>query len=92
MKSAYELAMERLEKDAPKIELSEDQIKRINEIDERIGAKIAERRTYLDGEIEAARAAFQPERVQELEQERAAEIQKLEAQRESEKQKIRDEK
>jgi len=51
MKSAYELAMERLEKKAPTKKLSEDQKARIAEINSLYGSKIAERETFLQGEI-----------------------------------------
>jgi hypothetical protein len=52
MKSAYELAMERLEKNAPTKKLSEEQKARIAEINSLYGSKIAEKETFLQGEIE----------------------------------------
>ena len=51
MKSAYELAMERLEKKAPTKKLTEKQKARIAEINSLYGSKIAERETFLQGEI-----------------------------------------
>src|SRR5271163_2446727 len=51
MKSAYELAMERLEKKAPTKKLTEEQKARIAEINSLYGSKIAERETFLQGEI-----------------------------------------
>ena len=51
MKSAYELAMERLEKKAPTKKLTESQKARIAEINSLYGSKIAERETFLQGEI-----------------------------------------
>jgi hypothetical protein len=51
MKSAYELAMERLEKSAPVQKLTDDQKARIAEINSLYGAKIAEKETFLQGEI-----------------------------------------
>ncbi len=51
MKSAYELAMERLEKNAPTQKLSDDQKNRIAEINSLYGSKIAEKETFLQGEI-----------------------------------------
>ena len=51
MKSAYELAMERLEKKAPTIKLSEKQKAEIAEINSLYGSKIAEKETFLQGEI-----------------------------------------
>ena len=51
MKSAYELAMERLEKKAPTKKLTEEQKNRIAEINSLYGSKIAEKETFLQGEI-----------------------------------------
>src|SRR5213595_1775393 len=47
MKSAYQLAMERLEKAAPSISLTEDQKNEIAEVDSVYRAKIAEREVFL---------------------------------------------
>ena len=51
MKSAYELAMERLEKKEPTKKLSEKQKAAIAEINSLYGSKIAEKETFLQGEI-----------------------------------------
>ena len=51
MKSAYELAMERLDKKDPIKKLSDEQKARIAEINSLYGSKIAERETFLQGEI-----------------------------------------
>ena len=51
MKSAYELAMERLEKKEPTKKLTEKQKERIAEINSLYGSKIAEKETFLQGEI-----------------------------------------
>jgi hypothetical protein len=51
MKSAYELAMERLEKKAPTKKLTEAQKAQIAEINSLYGSKIAEKETFLQGEI-----------------------------------------
>ena len=51
MKSAYELAMSRLEKNQPSSSLSEEQKRALAEIDSEIEAKIAEQRLFLDAEI-----------------------------------------
>ena len=51
MKSAYELAMERLEKKEPTKKLTEKQKARIAEINSLYGSKIAEKETFLQGEI-----------------------------------------
>jgi len=51
MKSAYELAMERLEKKSPTKKLTEEQKAQIAEINSLYGSKIAEKETFLQGEI-----------------------------------------
>jgi len=51
MKSAYELAMERLEKKEPTKKLTAAQKERIAEINSLYGSKIAEKETFLQGEI-----------------------------------------
>jgi hypothetical protein len=51
MKSAYEIAMERLEKSAPSQKLTDDQKARIAEINSLYGSKIAEKETFLQGEL-----------------------------------------
>jgi hypothetical protein len=51
MKSAYELAMERLEKKAPTKKLTDEQKAQIAEINSLYGSKIAEKETFLQGEI-----------------------------------------
>ena len=57
MKSAYELAMERLEKGSPSISLTEDQKKEIAEVDSVYRAKIAEKELFLKEEICKAQGA-----------------------------------
>ena len=47
MKSAYELAMERLQKTTPSLALTEEQKKELAEIDSKYRAKIAEKELFL---------------------------------------------
>ena len=54
MKSAYELAMERLSKAAPSVKLTDEQKKQLAELDSKYAAKIAERELFLEGEITKA--------------------------------------
>ena len=54
MKSAYELAMERLEKTAPSVSLTDEQKAQIAEIDSSYRAKIAEKELFLTDEIRKA--------------------------------------
>lgn len=85
MKSAYELAMSRLEKNAPSVTLSEAQKLAIAEIDSEINAKLAEKKLFLEGELAKADTAEKDEIRRQL----ASEIQRLEEKREREKEKVR---
>jgi hypothetical protein len=87
MKSAFELAMSRLEKESPTQKLTDDQKSRLAEIDAEINAKIAERKLFLEGEIR--KTAGDPMAESELRKQLSMEIARLEEKRESEKDKIR---
>ena len=54
MKSAYELAMERLEKKAPSVALTDEQKQQIAEIDSTFKARIAEKELFLKDQISKA--------------------------------------
>ena len=51
MKSAYELAMERLAKESPIDSVTDEQKKAIAEIDQKYSSKIAEREVFLKSKI-----------------------------------------
>lgn len=85
MKSAYELAMGRLEKNAPSVTLTEKQKRAIAEVDSEVNAKIAEKRIFLEGELGRA----DPAEKDEIRRQLASEISRLEDKREREKEKIR---
>ena len=85
MKSAYELAMSRLEKNAPSVSLTEKQKQAIAEVDSEINAKLAEKKLLLEGELTKA----DPEEKDQIRRQLASEIQRLEEKREREKEKIR---
>jgi hypothetical protein len=87
MKSAYELAMSRLEKQDPTRTLTETQKAALAEVDSEITAKIAEKKVFLEGEI--AKAAGDPSAQDDLRRQLAAEIARLEEKREARKEKIR---
>ena len=89
MKSAYELAMERLQKSAPSVSLTEDQKKQLAEVDSIFKAKIAERQVFLQGEIAKARASGKFEEVDALQKQLASEVRRLQEDGESKKQKLR---
>jgi hypothetical protein len=90
MKSAYELAMERLNKSTPLTKLTEAQKKEIGEIDSRYAAKIAEREIFLKDEIHKAMTKGDYEAVEQLEKQLVNERKALTDEREEKKEKIRD--
>lgn len=92
MKSAYELAMERLEKQSPSAKLTEKQRTEIAEIDKVFRAKIAEKELFLKDEITKAEAAGKFNEVLELEQQLVREIRRLNDDCEEKKNKVRDKK
>ena len=49
MKSAFELAMSRLEKESPTQKLTDEQKRKLAEVDNEIKAKIAEKKLFLEG-------------------------------------------
>ena len=85
MKSAYELAMGRLEKIAPAVTLTEDQKEKIAQVDITINAKLAEKKIFLDDQI--AKAPW--EEQDGIRRQLASEIARLEEKSENEKEKIR---
>ena len=91
MKSAYELAMERLEKSAPTKKLSEAEKARIAEINSVYGAKIAEKETFLQGEITKARRAGDLAAVAEIQDQLNREVRRIHAEWEEKKAAVRGE-
>ena len=89
MKSAYELAMERLEKTSPSVSLTENQKKEIAEIDSMYRAKIAEKDLFLKDQIRKAELAGQIEELESLEKQLASEIRRLQEECEAKKGKLR---
>lgn len=86
MKSAYELAMERLEKESgPTRKLSNEQKARIAEIEKRFDARIAEQKLSYEDKF---RAADSMELYDRLKAELADTIASLESQRDREKESI----
>lgn len=89
MKSAYQLAMERLEKASPSISLTDDQKKEIAEVDSVYRAKIAEREVFLKDQIGKARIAGNLEELQSFEKQLTSEIRRLQEECEAKKEKLR---
>lgn len=89
MKSAYELAMERLEKESPQELLTEEKKELISEIEKKYSAKIAEREVFLRSKIEESLSKGQIQDAQEIEDELNRELKSLRMRCESEKEKVR---
>ena len=88
MKSAYELAMERLNKTAPTVKLTAQQKKEIAELESRCAAKIAERELLLKGEIAKAVEKGDFEAVTQLEKQLVSDRKSLQADLEEKKAKV----
>ena len=91
MKSAYELAMERLEKSSPSFSLTEDQKKEIAEMDSVYRAKIAEKELFLKDQIRKAQVTGKIEELESLEKQLVLEIRRLHEECEAKKEKLRTE-
>ena len=87
MKTAYELAMERLNKTAPAVKLTGAQKKELAELDSKYAAKIAGREIALKQEM--ALAAGDVEKAEALRQQLADERKKLQAELEEKKETVR---
>ena len=89
MKSAYELAMERLEKRAPSLALTDEQKQQIAEIDSTFKARIAEKELFLKDQISKARAAGNNEEAESLQKQLSIDIRRLQEDAETKKEKLR---
>ena len=89
MKSAYELAMERLEKESPQESLTEEKKELISEIEKKYSAKIAEREVLLRSKIEESLSKGQIQDAQEIEDALNRELKSLRMRCESEKEEVR---
>jgi hypothetical protein len=89
MKSAYELAMERLEKKAPSLALTDEQKQQIAEIDSTFKARIAERELFLKEQISKAREAGNLEEAETLQKQLTIDIRRLQEDAEAKKEKLR---
>jgi hypothetical protein len=87
MKTAYELAMERLNKNAPTVKLSDAQKKELAELDAKYAAKIAEREIALNAEI--AKAVGDVEKEESFREQLITERKKLQAELEDKKERVR---
>ena len=86
MKSAYELAMERFQKESPTKSLTEEQKKELADIDVRYRAKIAEKKIFLESQIQASGGGAEEEAIRK---QLASEIARLEQEKEEKKEALR---
>jgi hypothetical protein len=89
MKTAYELAMERLSKESPAVKLSEEQKKEIAELESKCAAKIAERELFVKDELAKAIDRGDEEAVAQLEKQLVSDRKSLQADLEEKKAKVR---
>ena len=89
MKSAYELAMERLDKSAPTVKLTDKQKKEIAKLNEKYEAKIAEREIFLKDQISEAIGKGEVEAIEQLEKQLISERKVLTEELEEKKEAIR---
>jgi hypothetical protein len=89
MKTAYELAMERLSKASPTVKLSEEQKRQIADLESQCAAKIAERELLLQGEMAKAVDKGDAEAIAQLEKQLASDRKSLRADFEEKKEKVR---
>jgi phage-related minor tail protein len=90
MKTAYELAMERLAKNAPTVKLTNEQKKELAELESQCAAKIAERELFLKGEVVKAVDKGDFEAVEQLEKQLVSERKSIRADFDEKKDKVRE--
>lgn len=89
MKSAYELAMERLERESPSKQLTDPQKAEIAEIESTCRARIAERELLLKDQIAKAQAAGEAGEVEQLRRQLAMDVKRLNEESETKKERVR---
>lgn len=89
MKSAYELAMERLQKQSPVTKITAEQKAELARLDTLYKAKKAERELFLRGEIAKAQAQGDANSVDELQQQLSRDLRRIEDELEGKKEKVR---
>jgi len=89
MKTAYELAMERLNKTAPAAALTEQQKKQLAELESECVARIADRELFLKGEMEKAANKSDFQTYEQLEKQLVSDRKSIRADFEEKKEKVR---
>ena len=89
MKTAYELAMERLNKSAPVAKTTGEQKKQLAELESKYAAKVAEREIFIKGELAKAAAKGDFEAYEQLEKQLVSDRKSLHADLEEKKEQVR---
>jgi hypothetical protein len=89
MKSAYELAMERLQKASPSLSLTDEQKQELAELDSKYRAKIAEKELFLKDQIRKAQTEGKVEDIESLQKQLTSEVRRLQDECEARKEKLR---
>ena len=89
MKSAYELAMERLNKASPTVKLTAAQKKEMAELDSKYAAKIAEQEIALKNEMNKFANAGENEQIELAQRQLVDDRKKLQTELEEKKERVR---
>jgi hypothetical protein len=89
MKTAFELAMERLSKNAPTVKLSDETKKQLAELDSIYAAKLAQRELLVNAELAKAQISGEFEALEQLQKQLVSDRKTLEAEKEEKKELIR---
>jgi hypothetical protein len=89
MKTAFELAMERLGQTSPSLKLTDEQKRAIAELESKAKAKIAERELLLRGEMDLAQSKGDQETLAQLEKQLASDRKSIQAELEEKKEQVR---
>jgi hypothetical protein len=89
MKSAYELAMERLQKGSPSLLLTDEQKEELAELDSKFRAKIAEKELFLNDQIRKAQTEGKVDDIDSLQKQLVSEVRRLQEECEARKEKLR---
>ncbi|HYV26539.1 MAG TPA: hypothetical protein VFA77_03340 [Candidatus Eisenbacteria bacterium] len=92
MKTAYELAMERLSKASPTAKLTNEQKKRLAELNSECKAKIADREIFLKGEMAKAADKGDYQAFEQLEKQLVSDRKSFQAELEEKMERVRQEK
>ena len=91
MKSAYELAMERLQKVSPSLSLTDKQKEELAELDSKYRAKIAEKELFLKNQIRKAQTEGKQDDIDSLQKQLASDVGRLQQECQAAKEKLRNE-